>query len=113
MPFLITLPLSIIHAFPHSQPDLPYKGGVLLIVLIALVALTVLVALLALVALPVFVALIMLVWAVFPKGVVFEHGSLFGGRLTKAGVLMYLILARRSFDQAGGLGVFRARSGLV
>ena len=44
------------HAFPPNQPDLPCKGGVLLIVLVALVALAVLVALVA------------LVWAVAPKG---------------------------------------------
>ena len=66
----MTLPLSTIYAFPPNQHDFPYKEGVFLIILVALVALAMLVALITLVALAVLVALIALIWAVVLNGVV-------------------------------------------
>ena len=113
----MTLPWRTMHAFLPNQPDSPCKSGVLLIILVALVALAVLIALVA------------LVWAVVPKGEVFEHCSSFRGlrpkrgsksissslkgRSTKPSVLEHFELVRGSFDQVGSLRAFRARSGVI
>jgi len=81
---LATKGKGTMHAFLPNQPDLPCKGVVLLIVLVALVPHAVLVA---------------LVWAVAPKGEVFEHWSSFR-------LLSSVALTQRSFDQGEGLRAF-------
>ena len=74
------------HAYPPNQPDLPRKGGVLLIELVALVVI---------VALVVLVVLVARVWGVVHPG----RG------------LGAFELVRRSLHQGGGLGAWELARG--